>query len=84
MGIAMLVIGGPQGISGAVLGTVLITTLREALRATENTVNTLKLLPNGLVGFTEIVMAVLLIGILVVRPSGILGGRELRWPKSRS
>ena len=82
--LVMLVIGGPQGVSGAVLGTVLITTLREALRAIENTVNTLKLLPNGLVGFTEIVMAVLLIGILVVRPSGILGGRELRWPKSRS
>jgi len=82
--LVMLVIGGPQGVSGAVLGTVLVTTLREVLRATENTVNTLKLLPNGLVGFTEIVMAVLLIGILVVRPSGILGGRELRWPKSRS
>jgi hypothetical protein len=33
-----------------------------------------------LVGFTELVMAVLLVVILVLRPSGIMGGRELRWP----
>jgi ABC-type branched-subunit amino acid transport system permease subunit len=39
-----------------------------------------KILPFGLVGFTEIVMAVLLIVILILRPAGIMGGRELRWP----
>jgi ABC-type branched-subunit amino acid transport system permease subunit len=39
-----------------------------------------KILPSGLVGFTEIVMAVLLIVILILRPAGIMGGTELRWP----
>jgi branched-chain amino acid transport system permease protein len=78
--LAMLVIGGPSGVSGAVVGTVLVTLLREGLRSIENNVNMSKILPSGLVGFTEIVMAVLLIVILILRPSGIMGGRELRWP----
>jgi branched-chain amino acid transport system permease protein len=78
--LAMLVIGGPNGVSGAVVGTVLVTLLREGLRSIENNVNMSKILPSGLVGFTEIVMAILLIVILILRPSGIMGGRELRWP----
>ena len=82
--LAMLVIGGPNGVSGAVIGTVLVTVLRELLRSIENNVNMSKILPSGLVGFTEIVMAVLLIVILVLRPGGIMGGRELRWPLWRS
>ena len=68
--LAMLVIGGPNGVSGAVVGTVLVTLLREGLRSIENNVNMSKILPSGLVGFTEIVMAVLLIVILILRPSG--------------
>jgi branched-chain amino acid transport system permease protein len=78
--LAMLVIGGPNGVSGAVVGAVLVTALREILRSIENNVNMSKILPSGLVGFTEIVMAVLLIVILILRPGGIMGGRELRWP----
>jgi hypothetical protein len=50
----------------------------------ENNVNTSKIfseiLPSGLVGFTEVVMAVLLIVILILRPGGIMGGMEIRWP----
>ena len=78
--LSMLVIGGPMSISGAVIGTVLVTVLREGLRNIENNVNMSGILPSGLVGFTEVVMAVLLVGILILRPSGIMGGRELRWP----
>ena len=78
--LSMLVIGGPMSISGAVIGTVLVTALREGLRNIENNVNMSGILPVGLVGFTELVMAVLLVVILVLRPSGIMGGRELRWP----
>ena len=78
--LSMLVIGGPNGISGAVIGTVLVTVIREGLRSIENNVNMSKILPSGLVGFTEIVMAILLIVILILRPAGIMGGRELRWP----
>ncbi len=77
--LAMLVIGGPQSVSGAVIGTVLVTVLREGLRSIENNVNMSRILPAGLVGFTEVVMACLLIVILILRPSGIMGGREIAW-----
>ncbi len=78
--LAMLVIGGPRGVSGAVVGTILVTLLREGLRSIENNVTMSGILPNGLVGFTELVMGLLLIVILVLRPSGIMGGHELKWP----
>jgi branched-chain amino acid transport system permease protein len=82
--LSMLVIGGPNGVSGAVVGTLLVTVLREGLRSVENNVNMWKILPSGLVGFTEIVLAVLLIVILILRPGGIMGGREIRWPLWRA
>jgi branched-chain amino acid transport system permease protein len=78
--LAMLVIGGPNGVSGAVVGAVLVTALKEGLRSIENNVNMAKILPSGLFGFTEIVLAVLLIVILILRPGGIMGGTEIRWP----
>jgi branched-chain amino acid transport system permease protein len=78
--LAMLVIGGPHGVSGAVVGTVLVTVLREGLRSIENRVNMAQLIPGGLFGFTEIVLSVLLIVILVWRPGGIMGGTEIDVP----
>lgn len=78
--LAMLVIGGPYSVSGAVIGTLVVTAAREVLRAIENYVNILQIFPQGFFGFTEVVMAIVLIVILVYRPSGILGSQELRWP----
>jgi branched-chain amino acid transport system permease protein len=78
--LAMLVIGGPYSVSGAVIGTLVVTAVRELLRAIENYVNILQIFPQGFFGFTEVVLAVVLIVILIYRPSGILGSRELRWP----
>lgn len=78
--LAMLVIGGPYSVSGAVVGTLVVTTARELLRAIENYVNILQIFPDGFFGFTEVVLAIVLIVILIYRPTGILGGRELRWP----
>ena len=70
------VVGGPGGVSGAVIGTVAVTFVHEGLRGIENSVNI-----NGgnLVGFTEVFLATSLIVILIWRPGGIMGGRELRW-----
>jgi branched-chain amino acid transport system permease protein len=78
--LAMLVIGGPYSVSGAVIGTLAVTAAREILRAIENYVNILRIFPEGFFGFTEVVLAVVLILILIRRPAGILGSRELRWP----
>lgn len=78
--LAMLVIGGPYSVSGAVVGTVVVTAAREILRAIENQINVLQIFPQGFFGFTEVVLAIVLILILVFRPAGILGSRELSWP----
>jgi branched-chain amino acid transport system permease protein len=78
--LAMLVIGGPYSVSGAVIGTLVVTTAREVLRAIENQVNILQIFPEGFFGFTEVVLAIVLILILIYRPTGILGSREIQWP----
>ena len=77
--LAMLVIGGPYSVSGAVVGTLVVTAAREILRAIENYVNILRIFPEGFFGFTEVVLAIVLILILVYRPAGIMGSREVRW-----
>jgi branched-chain amino acid transport system permease protein len=79
----MLVIGGPYSVSGAVVGTLVVTTVREVLRAIENYVNILQVFPEGFFGFTEVVLAIVLILILVYRPTGIMGSREFSWPLRR-
>jgi branched-chain amino acid transport system permease protein len=79
--LTMLVVGGTGGVSGAVIGTVLVTLVHETLRGIENSVNIAQKLPFTLVGFTEVFLAIVLILILIYRPSGIMGGREVRWPQ---
>jgi ABC-type branched-subunit amino acid transport system permease subunit len=43
----------------------------------------MQIFPEGFFGFTEVVLAVVLILILIFRPTGIMGSRELRWPRRR-
>jgi branched-chain amino acid transport system permease protein len=81
--LAMLVVGGTLSVSGAVVGTLLVTFAREGVRAVENTINLNQLLPFAVVGLTEVFLATALIISLILRPEGIMGGRELRWrPKA--
>jgi branched-chain amino acid transport system permease protein len=77
--LAMLVVGGPGSVSGAVLGTVIVTFVYEGLRSIENAVNLSSQMPLTLVGFTEVLMAIALVVILILRPGGIMGGKEIRW-----
>jgi branched-chain amino acid transport system permease protein len=87
--VAMLVIGGAASVSGAVIGAISVALSSEMLRQTENWLNAQRndgttlgnLLPFQLIGFTEIVLAVVMIAVLILRPSGIMSGRELRWPR---
>jgi branched-chain amino acid transport system permease protein len=81
--LAMLVIGGPYSVSGAVIGTLVVTAAREILRAIENYINILQIFPEGFFGFTEVVLAIVLIVILIYRPAGLMGSQEIRWPLRR-
>ncbi len=86
--VAMLVIGGSASVSGAVVGAVSVAMASEGMRQIENWWNLERqqatsigeLLPFQLVGFTNIVIALAMILVLIIRPSGIMGGKELRWP----
>ncbi len=87
--VAMLIIGGSGSVSGAVLGAIAVAMSQEGLRQVENWVNIQRskgtwvesAVPFQLVGFTEIIIAVGIILILIVRPSGLTGGREIAWPR---
>jgi len=75
--LAMLVIGGPNTVTGAVIGAFLVTAAFEGLRWLEAAINRLGLSTEPVVGMTELVLAVAMILILVLRPGGIFPTREI-------
>ena len=75
--VGMLVIGGAGTVTGAVLGTFVVTFAFEMLRATENALNSSPSFPWQLVGLTEIVLAVAMIAVLILRPGGLIKTREI-------
>lgn len=77
--IAMLVVGGINSLSGAVVGTVAISVVSEILRRVEEGTHIGPLAISGKTGVKELGLAAVLLLVLLVRPSGITGGRELTW-----
>ena len=77
LSIAMLVVGGMASITGAVVGCYFITVIYEAFRRWE--VNGLADVkpPSGTANF---VLAAILLATLILRPTGITGGKEIAWP----
>jgi branched-chain amino acid transport system permease protein len=75
--LAMLVVGGMRSLTGAVAGTLAVSAARELLRAFERGFEvggTPVQIPQG---SQEIVLAVALLLILVLRPQGLVGDYEL-------
>ncbi len=75
--ITMLVIGGMGSVSGSVVGVFLVTILSEILRNAERGMTIGSLVIPPIYGASQVLMAVLFVLIIVFRPSGIMGGREL-------
>jgi len=73
--VLMLVIGGMTSVSGAVVGTIFVTVLKEALRRVETGP-----LDGQYPGFTELLLAAVLLLVLIWRPRGLTGGHEIPWP----
>lgn len=67
--ITMLVVGGMGSVSGSLVGAVVVLALAEALRRVEEA--------TLLYGLGGILLAVFFIAVIVFRPSGLLGDREL-------
>jgi branched-chain amino acid transport system permease protein len=82
--VAMLIIGGMESVSGAVVGTLAVTAIFEGVRGIENHINISGALPFTVSGLTEVCLATAMIVLLILRPAGIMGGREIRLPGGRS
>lgn len=75
--LGMLVIGGPHTISGAVFGAFIVTFAFEGLRALEAGINQAQIFTEQVVGLTEIVLALAMIAVLILRPGGLFTAREI-------
>lgn len=75
--LAMLVVGGLRTLSGAVLGTFVVTALVELLSKFEEGFTIAGLAISGRPGVRDVVLSLLMIAILILRPKGLMGGREL-------
>jgi branched-chain amino acid transport system permease protein len=65
--VVMVVLGGSGSITGSVLAAILLTYLPEQLRAFED--------------WRLVIYALILIGMMLVRPEGLLGNREIWWKR---
>lgn len=79
--LAMLVIGGQASVTGAVAGTFAVSLLGELLRPLESglLIGTVQL--PRLDGIVHFSVALLILGVLILRPSGLLNGWELTLPR---
>jgi branched-chain amino acid transport system permease protein len=81
--IAMLVIGGMLSLWGAVVGTIVISTLNHFLGLLEGGLDIGSVTISIPSGSRLIVLGLSLILILILRPGGITNGREAVWPFER-
>jgi len=77
--ITMLVVGGMGSVSGSVIGATVVLVLAEALRRVEDV--------TLLYGLSGILLAAFFLGVIIFRPDGIMGQREVSleraWPWGR-
>jgi branched-chain amino acid transport system permease protein len=78
--IAMLVIGGVRSLTGAVVGTVCISAINQLSTQVENGVSIGPVSIKGPTGLEQIVLGLAMLAILLLRPAGLTGGREVRLP----
>jgi branched-chain amino acid transport system permease protein len=81
--LAMLVVGGITSLSGAVIGSLVISFVAEFLFRIEQGVHLGPLHIPARPGLSEVGLAVIMLGILILRPRGLTNGRELPWPSRR-
>lgn len=67
--VVMLVLGGLGSMTGAIVGAIILTALPEALRDVESSI--------GLPGVRMVAYSLVLILLMIFRPQGIFGQREL-------
>jgi branched-chain amino acid transport system permease protein len=76
--LAMLVVGGATSLFGAVVGALAVSALDSWLSVAENGTSLFGWHLDLPAGSAEIVVGILMAAVLILRPSGLTGGRELR------
>ncbi len=81
--IAMLVVGGINSLAGATVGVIVISGVAEGLRRVEAGIDLgFAEIPSRR-GVREVGLGIVLLLILLLRPSGITGSKEIVWPFTR-
>lgn len=75
--LAMLVVGGMRGLTGACIGVVLVSVVSELFRSLERGVDLAGLTVKAAPGLQEIILSIVLLAILITRPNGLAGDWEL-------
>jgi branched-chain amino acid transport system permease protein len=81
--VAMLVIGGMGSLTGAVFGAIVIAALTELLRQLEIGFPVGGITLAAPAGLGDAILALLMLLIILFRPKGIAGGKEIGWPLRR-
>jgi branched-chain amino acid transport system ATP-binding protein/branched-chain amino acid transport system permease protein len=79
--LAMLVVGGMRTVTGAFVGTVLVTIGNEVFRQVGD--------DHGIVRLPELFLGAVLLGVMLLRPGGLLGDTDVRgwlgrWARRRA
>lgn len=77
--IAMLVVGGQNSLSGAVVGTICISAAAEALRRLEGGINFGFFDIPSRLGLQQVGIGLILLLVLILRPRGLTRGTEFDW-----
>lgn len=75
--IIMVVLGGLGSVSGAVAGAIFMTLVPEVLRDYETNVSIGPIHYTEAFGLSQIILALIFILVMIVRPKGLLGDREI-------
>jgi len=78
--LTMLIVGGMRSLAGAVSGVVLVAAISEILRQLERGISLAGIQIAAPSGFGQVALGIILLCVLLLRPRGLLGGREVSFP----
>ena len=78
--LSMLVVGGQKSLTGACAGVLLVSVVEEVFRTIERGMTLGPLTISAAPGLQEIALALIMLGVLIFRPDGLMGNREMPVP----
>lgn len=79
--LAMLVVGGMRSLAGAVVGVAVLASVAELLRQLERGWRFGDLTVTAPSGLAQVGLGVVMLAVLIWRPQGLTGGREIPMPR---